>query len=54
MIDRGFDVGFHAVSEAVHWLMVGGREETDGIEVIPTLDYLVKEAGMSVNVQVRV
>lgn len=57
MVDRGFDTNFHAVSEAVHWLLTGreGQEDTlidDGNELLPTLDFLVKEAGMSANVQV--
>lgn len=52
MVNHGLDVGFHAVSEAVHWVVTGGSEEEDGHDLIPTIEFLVKEKGMPVNVQV--
>lgn len=53
MVNHGLDVAFHAVSEAVHWVVGGCNAEMDGRDVIPVLDFLVEEAGMSANVQVR-
>lgn len=52
MVNHGLDVRFHAVSEAVHWVVEGCHEEMDGGDVIPTLDFLVGDAGISANVQV--
>lgn len=53
MVDRGFDVGFSAVSEALHWLVKGGNAEMNGRDILPAMDFLVKETRMSPNVQVR-
>ncbi|CBN80071.1 conserved unknown protein [Ectocarpus siliculosus] len=51
MVDHGLDVEFHAVLEAVHWLVDGCDEEQDGIDVVPAIDFLVTEAGMPPDVQ---
>lgn len=53
MVDRGFDVGFSAVLEALHWVVKGSDVETDGKDVLSTLNFLVKEAKMSPNTQVK-
>lgn len=53
MVNHGLDLGFHAVSQAVHWVVEASDEELDGKDVTPTLAFLVKEASMSANVQVR-
>ncbi|CAN0065441.1 unnamed protein product [Ectocarpus sp. 12 AP-2014] len=51
MVDHGLDVEFHAVLEAVHWLVDGCDEEHDGMDVVPAIDFLVTEAGMPPDVQ---
>ncbi|CAB1119222.1 unnamed protein product [Ectocarpus sp. CCAP 1310/34] len=51
MVDHGLDVEFHAVLEAVHWLVDGCDEEQDGMDVVPAIDFLVTEAGMPPDVQ---
>lgn len=52
MVNHGLDVGFHAVLEAVHWLVDGCDKERDGIDVVPAVNYLVREAGMPPDAQV--
>ncbi|CAM9365120.1 unnamed protein product [Sphacelaria rigidula] len=51
MVDRGFDMGFSAVSDALHWLVKGANTEMDGKDILPATEFLVKEARMSPNVQ---
>lgn len=53
MVNRGLDVEFHAVLEAAHWLVDGCDEEQDGADVIAALNFLVREAGMPPDAQVR-
>lgn len=53
MVNHGLDVEFHAVSEAVHWLIDGCDEERDGADVIPALNFVVAEAGMPPDAQVN-
>lgn len=53
MVNHGLDLTFHALSEAVHWVVEASDEELDGKDVTPALAFLVKEASMSANVQVR-
>lgn len=53
MVNHGLDVEFHAVLEAVHWLIDGCDEERDGADVVPTLNFLVRESGMPPDAQVR-
>lgn len=52
MVNHGLDVGFHAVSEAVHWVVGGCDEALGGRDVVPALGFLVSEAGMPVSAQV--
>ena len=52
MVNHGLDVGFHAVSDAVHWVVGGCDEQLGGRDVVPTLDFLVSEVGMPVSEQV--
>lgn len=52
MVSHGLDVGFHAVLDAVHWVVEGCNEKLGGRDVVPTLDFLVSEAGMPVSAQV--
>lgn len=52
IVDHGLDVEFHAVLEAVHWVVEGCDEERDGIDVVPTLDFLVEVAGARPDEQV--
>lgn len=54
MVNHGLDVEFHAVLEAVHWLVDGCDEGRDGTDVVPGLNYLVEEAGMPPDTQVGV
>eukprot|EP00903_Cladosiphon_okamuranus_P016290 g15022.t1 len=51
MVNHGLDVGFHAVLEAVHWLVDGCDEARDGEEVVSALNFLVGEAGMPPDAQ---
>lgn len=53
MVSNGFDVHFHAISEAVHWVVSGCDEATDGDASKPALKFLANEAGMSINLQAR-
>ncbi|CAM9601407.1 unnamed protein product [Scytosiphon promiscuus] len=53
MVDRGLDVEFHPVLEALHWVVEGCDEEQDGIDVVPTLNFLVTVAGMRPDQQRR-
>lgn len=53
MVNRGLDPEFHAVLEAVHWLVDGCDEERDGEDVVPALNFLVGKAGMPPDAQVR-
>lgn len=53
MVNHGLDVEFHAVLEGVHWLIDGCEEERDGEDVVPALNFLVREAGMPPDTQVR-
>ena len=53
MVGHGLDVGFHAVSDAVHWVVGGCDSGMDGRDVISTLEFLVSEVGMPVSAQVR-
>ncbi|CAN0453579.1 unnamed protein product, partial [Laminaria digitata] len=53
MVNHGLDVGFHAVSEAVHWVVGGCDEALGGRDVVPALGFLVSEAGMPVSAQQR-
>lgn len=53
MVSHGLDVGFHAVLEAVHWLVDGCDEERDGADVVPALNFLVREAGVPPDAQVH-
>lgn len=52
MVNHGLDVEFHAVLEAVHWLVDGCDEERDGADIVPALNFLVREAGMPPDAQV--
>lgn len=52
MLHRGLDLEFYPLHEAVHWVVDGSDASTDGRDVLPTLDFLVNEAGMSPNEQV--
>ncbi len=53
VVNHGLDVSFHAVLEAVHWLVDGCDEERDGADVVPALNFLVREAGVPPDAQVR-
>lgn len=53
MVTHGLDVEFHAALEALHWLVEGCDEERDGEDVVPALSFLVMEAGMPPDAQVR-
>lgn len=52
MVHRGLNTGLNPLSEAVHWVIERFNPDTDGRDVLPTLEFLVKEARISPNMQV--
>ncbi|CAM9439138.1 unnamed protein product [Choristocarpus tenellus] len=51
MLDRGLNVHFDGLA-ALHWVVTGADEADEGTSICPSLEYLVKEAGVPVSGQV--